>query len=139
MRIAAAVLPFLPIGKPRPAKATLLRDDTLPGVQRVIALAPILGRRNPKSLATVEHIMLNLIGDGPDGGIERNVDDHEEAADVRHATTKGERRRASVRQKTAQVNYFADPRSAEVAYGFDLALGYRTPQDVSVVRRRSCA
>jgi hypothetical protein len=66
----AAILPFLVIGKLPQAKARL-RPKIEAGVQRIITLAPVLGRVNPDAVATVEEVIRNLIGTPPGGGLER--------------------------------------------------------------------
>jgi hypothetical protein len=65
MRRASAganVLGF-PSVKLRPVKA-VLRDPVRAGVQRLIALAPKLGRINPDALPVAEDVMRHLIGSG---------------------------------------------------------------------------
>jgi len=69
MRPAAEILKFPPTGTLRPAKARL-SPNTQAGVRRLIALAPVLGQRNPRSVPAVERVMLNLIGEPPEGGLE---------------------------------------------------------------------
>lgn len=68
MRYAANCLKF-----PVPARARLrrpqLRPATLAGIQRVMALAPLLGVCNPKGVDVVERVMLNLIGPALSGGV----------------------------------------------------------------------
>lgn len=90
MRPAADVLKFPPIGPLRPAKARL-RPDTQAGVKRLIALAPLLGRHNPRSVPAVERVMLNLIGDPPNGGLEHDEALHTTAA---NGTAHSRRRKA---------------------------------------------
>lgn len=55
------------------ARETTVSDRTRAGVERLIALAPVLGRRNPDAVPTVEHVMQNLIGSPPEGGRQREV------------------------------------------------------------------
>lgn len=47
-------------------------DDpkTEDGVRELIALAPMLGRRNPASVPNVVNYMRTMIGPGPEGGVE---------------------------------------------------------------------
>lgn len=68
----AEVFQFPVIGKLSLAKARL-RPNIEAGVQRIITLAPVLGRCNPNAVATVEEVIRNLIGSPPHGGLERRV------------------------------------------------------------------
>jgi len=70
----AEVFQFPIIGKLSQAKACL-RPGIEAGVQRIITLAPVLGRCNPDAVATVEEVIRNLIGSPPRGGLERRVRD----------------------------------------------------------------
>jgi hypothetical protein len=79
----AEVLQFPSIGRPLPVKARL-RPNIEAGVQRIITLAPVLGRCNPDAVATVEEVMRNLIGPPPHGGLERTARGKRHVVRARH-------------------------------------------------------
>lgn len=79
MQTADRLLLFPTRVKLRPAKATL-SDDTRAGVDRLIAMAPILGKTNPEGVPVVEHVMQNLIAapaPDDDGGHQESVIDRQ--------------------------------------------------------------
>lgn len=66
-------LPLLGLVHRSPARARL-RPRIEAGVQRIIRLAPVLGRCNPDAVATVEEVMRLLIGSPPPrGGLRAGV------------------------------------------------------------------
>lgn len=132
MPSARDVLTFPPAPVLRVAKARL-RDNTPPAVKRLCALAPVLYRRNPKSVPVVEEVMRNLIGDPPDGGKEQDPPRHATAAHgVRPPRKVVRLRRTLIRDEAAAARA-----ALALALGKDPVTWLQ--QDAGAAVQRTCA
>ena len=62
--MSSTVVPFPALVHPRPAKAYLTKDVRR-DVQRLVALAPVLGEQNPESVPSVVRYVRNLVPHPP--------------------------------------------------------------------------